>query len=298
MKEEKILEQKSEEINKKKKFILRNTILIIFLFNLLFYFYIRYIEPNLLKVNEYAIVDNQLPYSFHGIKIVQFSDILYGSNMKEIHIEKVVNKINNLKPDIVLFTGDLLNNTIKINDTTKKNLIEILSKINATYKKYAILGDNDFSDTNAYYEIMESANFMILNNKNDFLYYMGNDPLLFVGTSSLNEQEFNKEQALANPDDIQTAYKIWLHHEPAVFEELIATNYKPNLVFTGHSLNGLIKIPFYGPLLKQDGINSFTENYYEKNEVKMYISGGLGTYKYNVRFFNFPSINLYRLYQY
>lgn len=297
MKEE-IVKETEEQEKKGKKHIFRNTILIIFFLCLLFYLYIHFVEPNMLIVKEQAIVDNNLPYSFHGTKIIQFSDILYGTNIEKKNLKKVVEKINHLKPDIVIFTGDLLNSTIKLNEKNKNDLKEILGSIHATFKKYAVMGDNDFSDSNTYFEIMESAEFMILNNKNDFLYYKGNDPIMFIGTSSLLEKEQNIELAMTTTEDTNSIYKIWIHHEPTILAEFTKKDIYPNLIFTGHTLNGLVTLPLYGSILKQEGVKEYTKNYYQIEDSQMYISGGLGTYKVQARFLNFPSINLYRLYQY
>lgn len=293
--QEEIIVNKEKE---KKGSSFKKVVVLFFFFLLFFYCYIRFAEPNFLITKEYAIVDNNLPYSFHGLKIVHFSDILYGTSINEKKLENVVNRINELKPDIVLFTGDLFNNNIDTKSINKNDLIAILSKINASYKKYAVIGDNDYMDKLSYIEIMESANFMVLNNKNDVFYYNGNEPLQFIGTNSLLDKEYDVWQALTSIEDNTNAYKIWISHEPTILDELTKQNISPNLIFTGHTLNGLIKMPFKGYLLNQEGIENYTDNDYDINGTKMYISSGLGTLKYNVRFFNPPSISFYRLYQY
>ncbi len=290
--------ENQETNNKKKKNPFKVIAVLVVLISILFYLYIRTVEPNMLVVHEYAIVDNELPYSFHGLKIVHFSDILYGSTMNEKNLEKVVTKINQLKPDILIFTGDLFNSTINLNEETKNKCKEILSGLTATYKKYAVIGDNDYIDKNSYMEIMESADFMILNNKSDLFYYGGNEPIMFVGTSSLLERENDIETANKTQEDISTPYKIWLNHEPVILDELLNHSIKPNLIFAGHTLKGLSFFPFSGTLLKQNGVENYNGIYYEKEGIKMYVSSGLGTYKNSVRFLNPPSITLYRLYQY
>lgn len=296
MKEDIVIEEKNLNIKKKS---LGKKLLLFFLFLcVLFYLYIRFVEPSMLVVHEYAIIDNQLPSSFHGMKIVHFSDILYGTTMNEKNLEKVVQNINNLNPDVVLFTGDSFNSNLILNDINKQNLKNILSKIKATYRKYAIIGDNDYIDKNTFMDIWESADFMVLNNTYDVFYYKGPDPLVFIGTNSLLEKE--NDIALANhlEEEIKDAYKIWLNHEPSIIDELYKTSISPNLIFAGHHLSGLINMPILGYLLKQEGIKSYTGTYFQNGSTQMYVSSGLGTYKYNIRFLNPPSINLYRLYQY
>lgn len=290
--------ENQETKEKKKKNPFKVIAILVVLVGILFYLYIHTVEPNTLVTHEYAIVDNELPYSFHGLKIVHFSDILYGSTMNEKNLEKVVTKINQLRPDILIFTGDLFNSTINLNEETKNKCKEILSGLTATYKKYAVIGDNDYIDKNSYMEIMESADFMILNNKSDLFYYGGNEPILFVGTSSLLERENDIETANKTQEDVSTPYKIWLNHEPVILDELLNHSIKPNLIFAGHTLKGLSYSPFGGTLLKQNGVENYNGVYYEKEGIKMYVSSGLGTYKHSVRFLNPPSITLYRLYQY
>lgn len=292
------VEKNKEEVISKKKNVLKKVIFVLLLFIILFYSYIRFLEPNLLFVEEYAIIDNQLPSTFHGIKIVQFSDVLYGTSVNEKKLEEVVTKINTLQPDIVIFTGDLFNSNLRLNNEDKDKIKEILGKIIATYKKYAVLGDNDYFDKSSFHDIMESSGFVILNNSSDLFYYKGNEPLMFIGTNSLLEKEFDMESAIKTSEDITNYYKIWLHHEPIILDEFSNTSIKPNLIFSGHTLNGLVTLPFDSTLLNQEGVSLYKGNTYNKNNMKMYISGGLGTYKYNVRFLNPPSISLYRLYQY
>ena len=188
---------------------------------LFFYLFIRYGEPNFFIIKEFNIIDNSLPYSFHGTKIVHFSDILYGSTINEKNLNRIVNQINELKPDVLIYTGDLFNDNFHLDETTIETIKNILSKTKATYKKYAVVGDNDYIDKNKYIEIMEKADFKVLNNKNDFLYFGGNEPLVFIGTNSLLKKENGIELAMQSTEDLSNAYKIWLNHEPIIMDELI-----------------------------------------------------------------------------
>ncbi len=289
-------EQETQELQTKKRNTLKKGLLLFLFLLVLFYLYIRNIEPNLLMVHEYPVIDNTLPASFDGTKIVHFSDILYGSTIHEKNISKIVTKINELKADIVVFTGDLLNSSINVKEESYSILKEQLRKIEAKYRKYAVLGDNDFQNENAVKEILEDANFTILNNQNELLYFNGNDPLVFIGTPSSRNGNIDLTSALTNEENIENYYKIWLAHEPTILDRLHENNKKTNLILSGHTLKGLVTFPFGGYLLHQEETNNYTNDYYEKEESKMYISNGLGTYKYNVRFLNPPSINLYRLY--
>ena len=77
---------------------------------LLFFLYAKYGSQNILLVNEYSIISENLPNGFDGTKIVHFSDLYYDGNEKVIN--KLIDKINEQNPDIVVFTGDLLKEKI------------------------------------------------------------------------------------------------------------------------------------------------------------------------------------------
>lgn len=83
-----------------------------------------------------------LPKSFHGLKVLQFSDFHAGSFDDYEAVEFGLSLINKQNPDIVLFTGDLVNNRAVESDP----FIEMLSKIEAPMGKFAILGNHDYGD--------------------------------------------------------------------------------------------------------------------------------------------------------
>ncbi len=291
-----IIEEKNQEqkIENKKSFW-KPFLLLFFFLIISFYIYIRFIEPKFFQVHEYSIIDSSLPETFNGFKIVHFSDIHYGLTIDKKELSTIVDKINEIHPDVVVFTGDLFDDSIHIKDESYEDMQNILVNIQAKFKKYAVLGDKDYIDKDKFLEIMHTAGFQVLENTHDFLYYHGEIPIEFIGTSSLLEKENNVEQALTTENDIEY-FKIWLNHEPLLFDTLIEKDIHPNLLLTGHTLGGLVSIPFYGYLVKQEGIGNYYNTFYHKKRITMYNSNGLGTYQYPIRFLNAPSINFYRLY--
>ena len=69
--------------------------------------YSRFISTKGLVVKEYKIVNDKITYEYHGLKIMHISDIHYASTVYEKELENLVNEVNVLKPDIIVFTGDL-----------------------------------------------------------------------------------------------------------------------------------------------------------------------------------------------
>ena len=77
-----------------------------------------------------------------GFKIVHISDLHLGSFNSIEKLEKVVNIINNQNPDIVVFTGDLVNNF----HNEALPYVETLSKIKSKYGNFSVLGNHDYCD--------------------------------------------------------------------------------------------------------------------------------------------------------
>lgn len=286
--------QKEEKV-KKEHPLLKKIFLTILFFTIFFIVYSSFIGTKFININEYKVESPILPESFHGLKIVHFSDIHYGTTINKKQLTNIVNKINNLKPDIIFFTGDLLDKNITITKEIKKELIESLNKLDCTLYKYAIYGDEDL-DNKDYKKIIENSNFTLLEDTSTLLYYKDTTPIEITGYNPIKSKP--NYTILTNyvlEQDTTNYYKIVLTHEPDSINKFI--NYKPNLVLSGHSLGGLIKLPFLKPMFIPENSKTYYKDYYKINETDFYISNGLGTSGINARFNNHPSINLYRLYK-
>lgn len=250
--------------------------------------YSRYIGTKGLVTKEYKLVYNSIPLEYNGLKIVHFSDLHYYSTIKENELESIVNEINLLKPDIVVFTGDLLEEEVSLD-----NLVEILNKINCNLK-YAVSGNNDQNDK--FENLMEKANFKVLNDEYDLVYIDSYTPILLLGLSSSIDNNVNIEDRFNKINDslnIDTALNILLLHEPDYIDRI---NYsKFNLILAGHSHNGQVKLPIIGKIHTPVGAKKYYDEYYKVGDTDLYISSGLGTSLYKFRLFNRPSINFYRI---
>ena len=256
--------------------------------------YARYIGTTGLKVIETQIVNDNLPPSFIGFKVVTIADIHYGRTTTDKDIKKLVKKANELKPDIVIFLGDIFDKDIKLTDKDVTLLKEELKNIDASLGKYAVKGDNDYTNIENFETIFKYADFDILDNSNTLLYYKGNTPIKIVGTTSLLKGNPNIDEAFKNEDENEY-FTILASHEPNTINEIKGK--KVDVMFTAHSLGGLVNIPLIGSLFKFKGSDNYLSGEYKVNKTTMYVNSGIGTHKYSFRWFNKPSINLYRLYK-
>ncbi len=270
----KINEIDKEKRQKKAKIIIKITsIILVSIFSLLCFS--MFIGAKYLVVKEIKITNDKLPSSFHGLKIVQFSDLLYPS-FNEKDLDNLKNKINELKPDIIVFTGNIK----RIDYELTKNDISILSKffnsLESSMNKYAVYGTNDKN----FLDILENS-FVILDNKESIIYNKEIDNIKIIG--------FNSSNVDTSKISNESNYNICLINDPDNINKIKDVC---NLTLAGNTLGGEIKIPFYKGVLTN---NKYYKDYYK--EYNMYISNGIGN-NYKVRLFNQPSISLYRLNKY
>ena len=286
-------EDKRQKIKKIIKIIVKVVAIIAILAGL-FFTYTTYVSTTMIKVREYRITDEKLPSSFDGMKIIHFSDLHYGSTMFEENLKTIKKKINERKPDIIVFTGDLIDPNYKIDEEQKEILAKRLKELDATLGKYAILGDED---DESIITIWNQSDFVVLRNEYDLVYNEKNDPILLVGLESLTNnqnldlgyQYFKQETYNSN------IYTITLVHEPDSVTK-ITDNYPTDLVMAGHSHNGYVRTPFtHIPLERKEGAKKYINEYHSLKDMDLYISSGLGTNnKHGIRLFCRPSINFYR----
>ena len=275
-----------------KKFLFITFIILLSIFSILLY--LRYVATSGLITKEYAINDN-IASSYDGLKIVHFSDLHYGRLINNSQLKRISNEINLINPDIIVFTGDLIDKDIDIDKFSDEELISFLSSINAKYGKYAVRGNHDYlvyADKIA--NLFIDSGFTYLENSYDIIYNENNDKIFIGGldTSSYGKDDLSK--TLTYQDD-SISYIIVLTHEPDISDEIVSENNTVNLILAGHSHNGQVRLPFIGALSTPSGSKKYYDNYYKIKNTSLYISSGIGVSTYNFRLFNRPSINFYRI---
>jgi len=249
---------------------------------------LRYIGTSGLKVREYKVVNKNIK-SFYGLKIVHFTDLHYGMTVDDDKLNNMVEMINDIKPDIVVFTGDLVDRNTKVTEDIYNILVSNLSKIKTTYGKFYVTGNHD-KVNNSYDSIMQKSNFKSLDENYEVIYSKESDTI-FISGVSVDEKisETTKEALNLNEYD----YKIYLVHYPDEVDSILKYNF--DLVLAGHSHNGQVRLPVIGKIITPDNAKKYYDPYYKLDNTDLYIGGGIGNSTINFRLFNKPSFNLYRL---
>lgn len=304
MTREELNQKKQEEIvneekrEKRKKFVIlgfKCTFLLIVVF-VSFYLYTTYISTGSFIVKEERIISKKLPENFNGLKIIHFSDLHYGTTIFDDEVEKIVKMINSRNPDLVIFTGDLIDQNYSLSSKEQEKLIKSLQKINATLGKYAVTGEEDGENFNT---ILNQSHFNILNNDYDLVYNNTQDPILLVGMASSLKEDIDIDKAyhyFTEESHNSNIYVIGMLHEPDSVPKVLET-YPTDLFLAGHSHNGNIRIPYIGAISKDVGAKKYDQAFYQIENSKLYISSGLGTNGPGFRLFCRPSINFFRLSQ-
>lgn len=294
--------KKAKHAKKEKLFTLKKLLKFLFVLILLssgLLLYSRYIGTSGLKIKEYRIFDTNIPDSFHGTKIIHLSDIHFGRTINKKELEELVNKVNRLNPDIIVFTGDLIDKDTTLTENKRLDIIKTLQKIDPVINKYAITGNHDFQ-FKEYTSILLESGFINLDDNYDIVYNKSYEPIMIAGLKtylsskkSMDDRMLNINKYINDNKDNGPKFKILLMHEPDLIDEVQIDNF--NLVLAGHSHNGQVRLPFIGATILPPKAKKYYKEHYLINNTDLYISSGIGTSTINFRFLNKPSINLYRL---
>jgi uncharacterized protein len=258
------------------------------------YLYANRIEPSLIDIQEHNIKHPLIPNSFDGIKMIQFSDTHLGFQYNLHQFNKLVKKINSLQPDIILFTGDLMDEPNQYTEINK--LIPILKNLQAPLGKFCIFGNHDHGGygSEIYRNIMETTNFTVLLNDSAQVKLMDGSKIYLLGIDDAMLGKPNLPLTLKNvPTD---SFKILLSHAPDLAET--AVQYPIHWQLSGHSHGGQIKIPFFGALVTPPFGQIYPEGLYsigENNPLSLYVNRGIGTTRLPFRFMSKPELTVFTL---
>ena len=256
-----------------------------------------YFENTTLEVSTYQIASNKIPNEFNNYKIIQISD--FHNNTSSKLTKKIVEKIKNQKPNIIVITGDLI-------DSTKTNVdiaIDMIKEIIEIAPIYYVTGNHE-ARTNEYDNLksqMIELGVKILENEaqeiqlnNSTINILGiNDPSFYKESDILDSKivKNNMENIQYNEDN----FTILLSHRPEVFKIYVEKNI--DLVFTGHAHGGQIRLPFIGGIIapNQGTFPEYTDGIYREKDTTMVVSRGIGNSIIPFRVNNRPELMIVEL---
>jgi len=260
-------------------------------------FYATEIEPKALSVTRIDIENKYVQKSFDGKTIIQFSDTHLGPDYSVDQLQSLVDRMNLLKPDMVVFTGDLFDNYAEYGSKNRKLAQKVLAKIEAPLGKYAVYGNHDRGGggSRVYKEYMEEAGFMVLVNEVHTITSANGERLTITGLDDflLGRPMIERTLQSLRPQD----FNLLLVHQPDVADRF--ADYPVDLQLSGHSHGGQVRIPFLKPLVTTSLGNKYIEGLYslegQIRPMTLYVNRGIGTTRLPIRLFERPELTVIRL---
>ncbi len=252
---------------------------------------------------------DNLPASFKGLKIVHISDIHSGSFTNKQAVIKGVNRIMTAQPDIILFSGDLVNDR----STEMEEYLDVFSQLKAPLGVYSIFGNHDYGDYVSwpYNGISKQQNLLnltkvhadlgwrLLMNEHVVLEKNGEQIALLGIENWSNKARFPKhgkmDLAYAGAEKYQ--FKILMSHDPSHWEGQVQSQYPDiDLTLSGHT-HGMqfgVEIPGF----KWSPVQYVYKQWaglYEEGKQKLYVNRGFGFIGYPGRVGILPEITVIEL---
>jgi len=243
-------------------------------------------EARDLKMTRLEISLRGLPPELDGFSLVQVSDIHYGMLTENGRLSLIISRINELQPDVVVITGDLVDEGV----SHMEEMSVPLSGLKSRQGVFAVTGNHEYyAGVDRAVAIMKGANIRVLRNEvtilNGGLQIVGiDDP---TGSRRVRNPAPDFEKILARLDSQKPA--ILLYHQPIKFEE--ATSVGVGLQLSGHTHGGqLFPVRYISRLIypRTPGLHQIGESY-------LYVSKGAGTWGPPMRLLSPPELVHIRL---
>jgi len=260
------------------------------------------------KIYKASVPVKNLPSALNKLKMVQISDLHTGSMMFPDKLQQAVEMINNLKPDIVFFTGDIVNSIADELEPFK----DILSNIKSTYGVFSVLGNHDYGYYHRFSndkeenkkataknlqklkDYQQQMGWQLLNNENKVIEIEGNK-LAVIGVENWSGKPY-----FPSKGDLKKAYlgcedctvKILLSHDPTHWRKQVLEIFSDiNLTLSGHTHGFQFGVEI--PWLKWSPAKYAYKEWaglYSENDQHLYVNRGIGHLGYPGRIGIMPEI--------
>ncbi len=262
----------------------------------------------LYKTKRIQLKSKRLPQAFNGFKIVQFSDFHAGSFDWYKQVEEGMQMINDLEPDVILFTGDLVNNRTE----EALRFQSLWKNLKAKHGKFAVLGNHDYGDYMPWKSDAERAanlermkkfyqdtGFKLLLNEHQLI-EIESGKIALAGVENWGTGRFPQygkiDEALSQVEE--TLFTVLLTHDPDHWKEQVRTYPKiVDLTLSGHTHGAQFGVPIPGGVWSPASWRyDFWKGLYKHDDNRhLYVNTGFGFLGYPGRINMAPEITCIEL---
>ncbi|NNC82663.1 MAG: metallophosphoesterase [Flavobacteriales bacterium] len=261
------------------------------------------------RVLRNELASNRVPKAFDGFKIVQLSDAHLGSFVRNYEpVEKMVDMVNELEPDIIVFTGDMVNEHAQ----EAEGWEPVFSRLKAKHGKYSVFGNHDYAQYGPYSEeeridsvdrlkaVHRQMGFNLMEDEQMKLEKDG-EYIRLMGVHNWGKSrhfpklgDLDKTLAGTRPEE----FKVLLSHDPTHFEEKIMGKLPIDLTLSGHTHGSQmgIEIPSLG--IKFSPVKFAYKRWcglYKEGDQHLHVNRGMGVLAFPGRVGMAPEITLITL---
>ncbi len=243
-------------------------------------------RPSIVEVD---IPIPNLPEGFNGFRIVQITDIHAGLTIKRDFIERIAGMVTELKPDLIAFTGDMVDGSVP----HLQHDVAPLATLTAPFGKYFVTGNHEYySGALPWIEEAKRLGFTVLLNEHHVI-ERGNGKLLLAGVTDLSGGQHIPEHASSPEASVKHApecdAKILLAHQPKSLFAALPHNF--DLMISGHTHGG----QFFPWNLAAAAGQPYIEGLHKHEHMWVYVSRGTGYWGPPVRVAARSEITVLRL---
>jgi predicted MPP superfamily phosphohydrolase len=260
------------------------------------------------QVKKLTLAFENLPKSFEGLRIVHISDIHSGSFQNKTAVNHGVDLILQQKPDLILFTGDLVNDRAE----EMQEYMDVFNRLTAPMGVYSSLGNHDYGDYVSWpskqakaenlerlKQVHAQLGWRLLMNEH-VLFEKGGEQIALLGIENWGAKgrfpKYGKMQE-AYPGTEKIPFKMLLSHDPSHWDAEVKPLYSDiNLMFSGHT-HGM-QFGLENPYFKWSPVQWMYKQWaglYEAGNQKLYVNRGYGFIGYPGRVGILPEITVIEL---
>jgi uncharacterized protein len=261
-----------------------------------------YFQNNAIVTTKLSIRSDEIPKDFNGYRMVQLSDLHSKSFGKDQR--NLVQKVRQVKPHLIVFTGDLVDSK-KYDEETSLKLMEQLVQIAPVY---FVTGNHEWWSgkfDSLEHQLIDMGVKVLRNTVAEITHENGDGGIIqLVGiddpanaSEAYMERSMTEEALKSSVPSLKESedFTVLLAHRPELLS--LYSQYEMDLVFSGHAHGGQVRLPFVGGVIapNQGLFPNYTSGRYTQDETTMIVNRGLGNSIIPFRIFNRPEIILVTL---